>query len=84
MIRVADYIVERLAEYGIGHVFIVTGGTAMHLNACLWKSIRNQEGFLLPWAVLRNGRGVVFQGSNRIAAVNVTTGPGGTNAITGV
>jgi TPP-dependent 2-oxoacid decarboxylase len=48
MIRVADYIVERLAEYGIGHVFIVTGGTAMHLNACLWKSIRNQEGFLLP------------------------------------
>ena len=32
MIRVADYIVERLAEHGFRHVFMVTGGASMHLN----------------------------------------------------
>ena len=30
--RVSDYIVRYLAEHGIGHVFTVTGGAAMHLN----------------------------------------------------
>jgi len=48
MIRLSDYIVRYLADHGIGHVFIVTGGAAMHLNACLWKSIQNQESILLP------------------------------------
>jgi acetolactate synthase-1/2/3 large subunit len=32
MVRVADYIVEKLAKNAIGHVFMVTGGAAMHLN----------------------------------------------------
>ena len=32
MLRVADYIALTLAEHGIRHVFMVTGGGAMHLN----------------------------------------------------
>ena len=31
-IRIADYIVQTLAKHGIRHVFMVTGGAAMHLN----------------------------------------------------
>ena len=30
--RVADYVARRLHEYGVRHVFLVTGGGAMHLN----------------------------------------------------
>jgi hypothetical protein len=31
-IRVADYIAKRCVEAGASHVFLVTGGGAMHLN----------------------------------------------------
>lgn len=30
--RFADYIVQILAEHGIGHVFMVTGGAVIHVN----------------------------------------------------
>jgi len=36
-IKVSDYIAEKLAENGIRHVFMVTGGGAMHLNDSLGK-----------------------------------------------
>jgi acetolactate synthase-1/2/3 large subunit len=32
MIRVADYIAQTLETHGLRHVFMVTGGGAMHLN----------------------------------------------------
>ena len=32
MIKVSDYIARRLSELGASHVFMVTGGGAMHLN----------------------------------------------------
>lgn len=33
--RVADYIFRTLADYGVKHVFLVTGGGAMFLNDAL-------------------------------------------------
>ncbi|HBH17979.1 MAG TPA: hypothetical protein DDX14_03400, partial [Cyanobacteria bacterium UBA9579] len=38
MIKVSDYIVKRLAEYGIKHVFMISGGGAMHLNDSFGRS----------------------------------------------
>ena len=32
MIKVSDYIVKRLEEYGVKHVFMISGGGAMHLK----------------------------------------------------
>ena len=43
--RVADYIVERLAEHGIGHVFMVTGGAAMHLNDAFGRESKIKKVF---------------------------------------
>ena len=40
MMRVADYIAETLAERGIRHVFMVTGGGAMHLNDAIGRCRR--------------------------------------------
>ena len=84
MIRVADYIARTLAEHGIRHVFMVTGGGAMHLNDAIGRA----EG--LSYVCCHHEQACAmaadsyFRLSNRLAAVNVTTGPGGTNAITGV
>jgi acetolactate synthase-1/2/3 large subunit len=40
MIRLSDYIVQYLADHGIGHVFMVTGGAAMHLNDAFGRESR--------------------------------------------
>jgi acetolactate synthase-1/2/3 large subunit len=37
MIKVTDYIANFLVEQGIEHVFMLTGGGAMHLNDSLGK-----------------------------------------------
>ncbi len=35
--RVADYIADFIAEQGVGHVFLLPGGGAMHLNDAVGK-----------------------------------------------
>ncbi len=82
--RVADYIADLLAEHGIRHVFSVTGGGAMYLNDGLGhhpalRCIYNHHEQACAMAAESYARI-----HNRMAAVCVTTGPGGTNAITGV
>ncbi len=83
-IRVADYIADFLAENEMKHLFTVTGGGAMHLNDALGhhpkiKSIYNHHEQACAIAAEAYTRY-----SGKLAAVCVTSGPGGTNAITGV
>ena len=33
--RVSDWLMKRLADEGVGHVFLLPGGGAMHLNDAL-------------------------------------------------
>lgn len=82
--RVADYIADFLASNGITDVFTVTGGGAMHLNDALGhhpmlhSTYNHHE---QACAIAAEG---YARYSGNIAAVCVTSGPGGTNAITGV
>lgn len=82
--RVADYIAITLAENGIKDVFLITGGGAMHLNDAIG---RNKD---LNYICLHHEQACAIAAesytrlSGKLCAVNVTTGPGGTNAITGV
>src|SRR3954466_4158240 len=84
MIRVADYIAQALVDHGIRDVFLVTGGAAMHLNDAIG---RNKE---LSYICCHHEQACAmaaasyFRLTNELAAINVTAGPGGTNAITGV
>jgi acetolactate synthase I/II/III large subunit len=83
-IRVADWIMQTLAEHGITHVFMVAGGGAMHLN-----DAAGLEPGLETIAVLHEQAAAIacesyFKASGRLAVCLVTTGPGATNAITGV
>lgn len=84
MIKVSDYIAKTLVKHGISHVFMVTGGGAMHLNDSLGKhpqlscTFNHHE---QASAIAAEGYARV---SGKMAAVCVTSGPGGTNALTGV
>jgi len=84
MVRVADFIAQTLASWGIRDVFMVTGGGAMHLNDAIGRERR------LRWHCCHHEQACAmaaegyFRVHHRPALVNVTTGPGGTNAITGV
>ena len=82
--RVADYIFKTVADHGVKHVFLVTGGGAMFLNNGLFREKR-----LTPVCNHNEaGSGIAGEGYARVtedlAVVSVTTGPGGTNALTGL
>ncbi len=82
--RVADYIAQLLADDGIEHVFMVTGGGAMHLNDALGREPRLSAVFTHHEQSCAMAAESYARLSGRPAAVNVTSGPGGINALNGV
>ncbi len=83
-IRVADYIADFLAQHAIEHVFTVVGGGAMHLNDALGHNKMLRCVYCHHEQACSIAAEGYFRVNNKPAAVCVTTGPGGTNAITGV
>lgn len=84
MIKVSDYIAGRLVEYGVKHVFMVTGGGAMHLDDSVGR--RGDLEYICnhheqACAIAAEGYARM---SGNIGVVLVTSGPGGTNTLTGV
>ena len=85
MIKLSDFVFKHLVErHHISHCFLVTGGGAMHLN----DSIGHTEGLTYicnhheqASAIAQEG---YYRASGKMCVTNVTTGPGGTNAVTGV
>ena len=82
--RVAEYIAELIADDGIEHVFMVTGGGAMHLNDALGREPRLTTVFNHHEQACAMAAESYARLCGRPAAVNVTTGPGGINALNGV
>lgn len=85
MIKVSDFIFKHLVEkHGITDCFLVTGGGAMHLN----DSIGHTPGLKYICNHHEQASAIAGEGyyrtSGKLCVTNVTTGPGGTNAITGV
>lgn len=83
-IKVSNYISQFLVDNGITDVFTVTGGGAMHLN----DALGHQKGLRCIYNHHEQACSIAAEGyarmTNRLPVVCVTTGPGGTNAITGV
>lgn len=83
MIKLSDFVAKRLKDfYNVEHVFMVSGGGAMHLNDSFGKYIpyvcNHHE---QACAIAAEGYARVNQ---KLAVVNVTTGPGGLNCLNGV
>tara|TARA_B100000767_G_scaffold274264_1_gene306719 strand:+ start:385 stop:2244 length:1860 start_codon:yes stop_codon:yes gene_type:complete len=83
-IRVADYIAQRSVEVGAKHVFLVTGGGAMHLNDALTRHKELTPVFFHHEQSAAMAAESYYRLINRIVVLNVTTGPGGINALNGV
>lgn len=83
-IKLSDYVAQKLVELGVRHVFMITGGGAMHLNHSLGTHPELECVFNHHEQASAMGAEAYYRIDNRVAVVNVTTGPGGTNAITGV
>src|SRR6202167_5887801 len=81
--KLSDYIFCQLREWGVRHVFLITGGGAMHLNDSIGTSGLN---FICTHH--EQAAAMAAEGYARITRnpgiLNVTTGPGGINALNGV
>ncbi|HTW61134.1 MAG TPA: thiamine pyrophosphate-binding protein [Terracidiphilus sp.] len=82
--KLSDYVVRFIVDLGVKHVFLVTGGGAMHLNQSLGAepaiepvcNSHEQASAMCAEAYAKV--------TNHLGVCMVTTGPGGTNAVTGV
>lgn len=84
MIRASDYIIQRLEKEGVKHIFLVTGGGGMYLIDSLGRNkhiryVPNHHEQACAMAAEAYARV-----SKNLGVALVTTGPAGTNAITGV
>jgi acetolactate synthase-1/2/3 large subunit len=82
--KLSDYVLQFVADLGVKHVFLVTGGGAMHLNASLAQETRLTavcNSHEQASAICAEGYAKATSG---LGVCMVTTGPGGTNAVTGV
>lgn len=83
-VRVADYICNKLYEAGIDTAFCVVGGGSMNLN----DAFGHKEGMKVYYNHHEQACAMACDGyaraANKPAALIVTTGPGGINALNGV
>ena len=82
--RAADYIVKTLATNGVKHVFMITGGGAMHLNDAFGLEKRLQYVCNLHEQACAMAAEGYARTAEKMAVVCVTSGPGGTNTLSGV
>jgi acetolactate synthase-1/2/3 large subunit len=82
--KLSDYVAQKVVEHGVRHVFMVTGGGAMHLNHSLGTRTDLKCVFHHHEQACTIAAEAYYRVENRLPLVNVTSGPGGTNAITGV
>ncbi|MDI9337859.1 MAG: thiamine pyrophosphate-binding protein [Alphaproteobacteria bacterium] len=82
--KVSDYIIKRLEREGVKHIFTVTGGGGMFLIDSLGRSetiqyVPNHHEQACAFAAEAYSRM-----TQNIGVALITTGPAGTNALTGV
>jgi acetolactate synthase-1/2/3 large subunit len=83
-LKLSDYLMSRVAEAGVKHVFMLPGGGAMHLN----DSLGGCEGLDFVCNLHEQAAALAAEAyarvTNNLGVAMVTSGPGGTNAVTGV
>lgn len=82
--KLSDYVIQYLEQLGENHMFMLPGGGAMHLNDSLGKSKKIQYVVCLHEQACAVAAEAYARVTNKPGLLMVTTGPGGTNAITGV
>jgi len=84
MIKLSDYVIQFVAAQGVKHVFLVTGGGAMHLNESLSRCAELEAVCNSHEQASAIAAESYAKATNHLGVCLVTTGPGGTNTVTGV
>lgn len=83
-VKLSHWVADQLAAHGITDAFMLTGGGAMHLNHSIGTHPRIKTTFCHHEQALAMAAESYARLTQRMALVNVTSGPGSTNAITGI
>lgn len=84
LVKVSDFIVDFLAKQGVTHVFGLTGGAVVHMFDSAARSGKVDPVFTHHEQAASFAAEGYARLHGGLGAVMVTTGPGGTNAITGL
>jgi len=83
--KLSDYVIDFVVRQGVKHLFMLPGGGAMHLNESLGQRRADIE---FVCNLHEQAVGIAAEAyvkvTNGLGVAMVTTGPGGTNAVTGV
>jgi acetolactate synthase-1/2/3 large subunit len=82
--KLSHYVVGRLADWGVRHIFMITGGGAMHLNDSIGRESRIRYICTHHEQAAAMSAECYARVTGRTGVLNVTTGPGGINALNGV
>jgi acetolactate synthase-1/2/3 large subunit len=82
--KLSDYVIKRIAETGVRHIFLLPGGGAMHLVDSVGRSKEIEYVCNLHEQACAIAADAYAQYTNNIGVALVTTGPGGSNTLTGV
>lgn len=82
--KLSDYVIKYLEQLNVRHMFMLPGGGAMHLNDSLGNSEKIQYVVCLHEQACAIAAEAYARVTNQPSLLMVTTGPGGTNALTGV
>ena len=82
--NVSENIIQYLADYGVEHIFTVSGGGSIFLNDALGKSKRIKYICCHHEQTVAMATESYARMKKTLGVSLVTTGPGGTNAITGI
>lgn len=84
MIKLSDYVINYIAKLGVKHIFMLPGGGCMHLVDSVGRNKKIEFVGCLHEQAAVIAADAYAQYNNDIGVALVTTGPGGTNTITGV
>jgi len=82
--KLSDYVMQFISRLGVGHIFYLPGGGAMHLVDSLGKLNNVEIVCCLHEQAVAIAAQAYAMHTNHLGVGLVTTGPGGTNTITGV
>ncbi len=82
--RLTDYVMKRLVEHGVNHVFMIPGGGAMHLDDSIGLCKDIQFTCNHHEQACAIGAEGYARTSGKLGVAIVTSGPGGTNTMTGI
>lgn len=82
--KLSDYLFAAIADAGVKHVFFLPGGGSMHLVDSLGRTARLEPVVMLHEQAATIAAEAYARVTGNLGVALVTTGPGGTNALTGV